>query len=74
MEKNNDSVLHALTFFHTVLQMQETWMGHQQQNMHLLASKPLEFFEQIFSINAATSTFNYSRSHYLLTSTCLPIR
>jgi len=48
MEKNNDSALHALTLFHTVLQMQEMWMGLQQQNMHLLASKPLEFFEQIF--------------------------
>jgi len=35
-------------FFQTVLQMQETWMDLQQQNTHLLANKPLEFFEQIF--------------------------
>lgn len=48
MEKNNDSVLHALKFFWTVLQLQETWKGLQQQNMHLLANNPLEFFEQIF--------------------------
>lgn len=48
MEKDNDSVLHALKFFQTVFQMQETWMDLQQKNMHLLANKPLEFFEQIF--------------------------
>ena len=48
MEKNNDSVLHALTLFLTVLQMQEMWIGLQQQNAHLLASKPLEFCVLIF--------------------------
>jgi hypothetical protein len=48
METNNDSVMRALKYFQTVLQMQETRMDLQQQNTHLLANKPLEFFEQIF--------------------------